>query len=48
MVYAVEAKKNVGIKVNWVDRVIGRILKAKDHPKLAQMVSSIRDHMEDI
>lgn len=43
-----EAEGNVGVEVYWIDRVIGRILKARDHHRLIQSADSIRVRMEDM
>lgn len=37
--------ENVQVKVDWIDRVIGRILKARDHHKLIKFINSMRARM---
>lgn len=36
----------MGLRVDWFDKVIGKVLKAKDHEKLVHTANSIREHME--
>lgn len=42
------AAENVGVLANWIDRVIGKILKVRDHKKLAQTAKSIRERVDDM
>lgn len=42
----VEAPKNVRFKVDWIDRMTLRILKDREHQKLAQIAKLIRKRME--
>lgn len=46
VVDTVEAAENVEVKVDWIDRVIGRISNARGHHKLVQIVSSKRERTE--
>lgn len=42
----VEAVKNVGVRVDYIDKVMGEILKARDHQELAHTANLIRERME--
>lgn len=44
----VEAGESMGVRVDWFDNMLGKILKAKDHYKFAHNVDLIRKCMEDL
>lgn len=48
MTHTIKASKNVRVKVDWIDRMTRRILKDKEHQKLAQIAKLIRKWMEDM
>lgn len=44
----VEATENMGVRFDWFQKVIEKVLKAKDQQKLAHTANSIRERMEDL
>lgn len=44
----VEAVENAGFKADWIDQVLGRIQKVRDHHELIQITYSLRGQMEEI
>lgn len=40
--------KGVGVQVDWIDREIGKVLKAQDRHQLAQNASQMRQHIEGV
>lgn len=48
MADAVEAAKSMGVRVDWFDKVIGKILKAKDHQKLEHTANRIWERMKGL
>lgn len=43
----IEAAENSDVKVNWIDRVIGKTLKERDHHKLIKTANSLMAWMEE-
>lgn len=41
-------KQKIWVRISWFDNVIGKMLKAKDHQKIAEKIDSIREHMESL
>lgn len=44
----VEAAETLVSKCDWINKLIGRLLKARDHHKLIQTVNSLRAIMEEM
>lgn len=43
-----EATESMGLKVDWINKVIWRILKTRDHHRLVLTTKSIRERMKDM
>lgn len=42
----VEEVEKMGVKIDWFDRVIGKILEAKEHQGFSKKVVAIKECME--
>lgn len=45
---AIAAMEGEGVRVDWISKHIGKLLKAKDHHRLARNVNQLREHVAGV